>query len=164
MGPSYKHKNTVVFLINYHFCVVPETAAEGSDRSGGKRSPQAADRKGSRIGMRDPCIGNHARSRSLVPELSSDIIAERRDVLAQGIQFADLERKICESATDAIHVDSVIFRVDRRKCFVGYHPEIHRRTENALRCPIHPTAKSCNRFWYHFRARAHSKTSSSHCR
>ena len=70
--------------------------------------------------MRDPCNGNHARSRSLIPELSSDIIAQRRDVLAQGIQFADLERKIREYATDAFHVDSVVFRVDRRKCFVGY--------------------------------------------
>jgi hypothetical protein len=122
--------------------VVPETATEGSDGSGGKRSPQAAERESSRIGMRDPCNGNHARSRSPVPELSSDIIAERRDVLAQGIQFADLARKICESATDAIDVDSVVFRIDSRKCFVGYHPEIHRRTENALRCPIHPTATS----------------------
>ena len=77
----------------------PETAAEGSS---GKRSPYVAERESSRIGMRDPCNGNHARSRSPVPELSSDIIAERRDVLAQGVQFADLARKICESATDAI--------------------------------------------------------------
>jgi hypothetical protein len=122
--------------------VVPETATEGSDGSGGKRSPQFAERKSSRIGMRDPCNGNYARSRSPVPELSSDVIAERRDVLAQGVQFKDLERKIRGSPTDAINVDSVVFRVDRRNCFVGYHPEIHSRTENPLRGPIHPTAKA----------------------
>src|SRR5208283_1974726 len=117
----------------------PETAAEGSS---GKRSPYVAERESSRIGMRDPCNGNHARSRSPVPELSSDIIAERRDVLAQGVQFADLARKIREIATDAIDVDSVVFRVDRRKCFLGRNPEIHSRTENPLRGPIHPTATS----------------------
>jgi hypothetical protein len=122
--------------------VVPGTATEDSDRSGGKRSPQAAERESSRIGMRDPCNGNHARSRSPVPELSSDIIAERRDVLAQGIQFADLARKICESATDAIDVDSLVFGIDRRECFVEYRPEIHSRTENPLRGSIHPTATS----------------------
>ena len=121
---------------------MPETATEGSDGPGGKRSPQVAERKSNRIGMRDPCNGNHARSRSPVPELSSDIIAERSDVLAQGTQFADLARKICEIATDAIDVDSVFFRIDRRKCFLGYHPEIHSRTENPLRGPIHPTAKA----------------------
>src|SRR5271165_4366373 len=117
----------------------PETAAEGSS---GKRSPYVAERESSRIGMRDPCNGNHARSRAPVPELSSDIIAERRDVLAQGIQFADLARKIREITTDAFHVDSVVFRINRRECFVGYHTKIHRRTENALRGPIHPTATS----------------------
>src|SRR5260370_9868297 len=106
-----------------------------------KGQPHREDSTG-RSGMRDPCNGNHARSRSPVPELSSDIIAERRYVLAQGIQFADLERKICESATDAFHVDSVVSRINRRECFVGYHPEIHRRTENPLRGPIHPTAKA----------------------
>src|SRR5208283_2367968 len=72
----------------------PETAAEGSS---GKRSPYVAERESSRIGMRDPCNGNHARSRSPVPELSSDIIAERRDVLAQGSRilrekYANLRR------------------------------------------------------------------------
>ena len=92
--------------------------------------------------MRDPCNGNDARSRSPVPELSSDIIAERRDVLSQGVQFKDLERKIRGSPTDAINVDSVVFRVDRGKCFLGHHPEIHSRTENPLRGPIHPTAKA----------------------
>jgi hypothetical protein len=39
-------------------------------------------------------------------------------------------------------VDSVFFRINRRECFLGYHPEIHSRTENALRGPIHPTAKA----------------------
>jgi hypothetical protein len=121
---------------------VPESPSEGSDGSGGKRSPQAAERESSRSRLRDPCNGNHARSRSLVFKLSSDIIAERRDVLAQGVQFKDLERQIPESATDAIDVDSVFFRINRRKCFLGYHPEIHSRTENALRGPIHPTAKA----------------------
>ena len=62
--------------------------------------------------------------------------------MRQGIQLKDLERKICEPATNAFHVDSVLFRIDGRQCFERYHPEIHRRTENALRCPIHPTAKA----------------------
>ena len=92
--------------------------------------------------MRDPGNGNYARSRSLISKLPSDIIAERRDVLPQGVHFKDLERKISESATDAFHVDPVVFRVDRGKCFLLYHPEIHSRTENPLRGPIHPTAKA----------------------
>jgi hypothetical protein len=58
--------------------------------------------------------------------MRKSLIAERRDVLAQGIQLKDLERKICEPATNAFHVDSALFRIDGRQCFERYHPEIHR--------------------------------------
>ena len=41
-------------------------------------------------------------------------------------------RKIRGSPTDALNVDAVVFRVDGRKCFERYHPQIHSRTENPL--------------------------------
>ena len=69
-------------------------------------------------------------NRGYVPGLSFPPRALAAARLGEGRMWVGalntFDKQLRGQVSAVVHVDSLVFRIDSRKCFVGYHTEIHR--------------------------------------
>lgn len=134
---TWKHLG---FFNQFSLRLVPETPPQSARRSSRERSAQAIEGTKRRHGLRNRGAGDHARSRSFVPELPAHRRAERNHVSTERLNVADSQAEISASGAYGLTVDAQLLLLDGWQCFFGNRTPLHRKPENPL--AIHPTTKA----------------------